>query len=46
MDKAQRIRDDCRVLMVGEEGPTKAGYVLEIDLLCSMQTDDSSPSSD
>lgn len=27
MDKAERIRDDCRVLMSGEEGPTTAGYV-------------------
>ena len=27
MDKAERIRDDCRVLMSGEEGPTKAGCV-------------------
>lgn len=25
MDKTERIRDDCRVLMVGEDGPTKAG---------------------
>ena len=25
MDKADRIRDDCRVLMTGEDGPTKAG---------------------
>ncbi|KAI0093990.1 oligomeric complex COG6 [Irpex rosettiformis] len=25
MDKAERIRDDCRVLMAGEDGPTKAG---------------------
>lgn len=25
MDKTQRIRDDCQVLMAGEEGPTKAG---------------------
>ncbi|KZT09589.1 oligomeric complex COG6 [Laetiporus sulphureus 93-53] len=25
MDKTQRIRDDCRVLMTGEDGPTKAG---------------------
>ena len=25
MDKADRIRDDCRVLMDGEDGPTKAG---------------------
>ena len=27
MDKAERIRDDCRVLMAGEDGPTEAGYV-------------------
>lgn len=27
MDKAENIRDDCRVLMSGEDGPTKAGYV-------------------
>ncbi len=26
MNKAERIRNDCRVLMAGEEGPTKAGY--------------------
>ncbi|KAI0077115.1 oligomeric complex COG6 [Panus rudis PR-1116 ss-1] len=25
MDKAERIREDCRLLMAGEEGPTKAG---------------------
>ncbi|KAG7452966.1 oligomeric complex COG6 [Guyanagaster necrorhizus] len=25
MDRTERIRDDCRVLMAGEEGPTKAG---------------------
>ncbi|KAF9819733.1 hypothetical protein IEO21_01824 [Rhodonia placenta] len=25
MDKAENIRDDCRVLMSGEDGPTKAG---------------------
>jgi hypothetical protein len=25
MDKTERIRDDCRVLMAGEDGPTKAG---------------------
>ena len=25
MDKAERVRDDCRVLMAGEDGPTKAG---------------------
>ena len=28
MDKAERIRNDCRVLMAGEDGPTRAGYVL------------------
>lgn len=27
MDKTEKIRDDCRVLMTGEDGPTKAGYV-------------------
>ena len=25
MDKTERIRADCRVLMSGEDGPTKAG---------------------
>jgi len=25
MDKTQRIREDCRVLMAGEDGSTKAG---------------------
>ncbi|EIN07029.1 oligomeric complex COG6 [Punctularia strigosozonata HHB-11173 SS5] len=25
MDKTQRIREDCRVLMAGEDGPSKAG---------------------
>ncbi|KAI0705883.1 oligomeric complex COG6 [Cytidiella melzeri] len=25
MDKAERIRNECRVLMAGEDGPTKAG---------------------
>ena len=25
MNKAERIRNDCRVLMAGEDGPTKAG---------------------
>ncbi|OBZ65679.1 Conserved oligomeric Golgi complex subunit 6, partial [Grifola frondosa] len=34
MDKAQRIRDDCRVLMVGEDGETKAG----LDILSSTST--------
>lgn len=27
MDKTEQIRDECRVLMAGEEGPTKAGCV-------------------
>ena len=27
MDKTERIREDCRVLMAGEEGPTRAGCV-------------------
>ena len=26
MDRAQAIHDDCRVLMVGEDSPSKAGY--------------------
>jgi conserved oligomeric Golgi complex subunit 6 len=26
MDKTKRIREDCRVLMAGEDGPTQAGY--------------------
>jgi conserved oligomeric Golgi complex subunit 6 len=25
MDKTERIRDDCKVLMAGEDGPTKVG---------------------
>lgn len=25
MNKTERIRNDCRVLMSGEDGPTKAG---------------------
>lgn len=33
MDRAQSIRDDCRVLMAGEDSPSKAGFVscLSID---------------
>lgn len=27
MDKTERIREDCRVLMAGEDGSTKAGYI-------------------
>lgn len=27
MDKTERIRNDCQLLMAGEDGPTKAGYV-------------------
>ncbi|GBE81891.1 Conserved oligomeric Golgi complex subunit 6 [Sparassis crispa] len=34
MDKADRIRDDCRVLMAGEEGPTKAG----LDIMAATAT--------
>lgn len=26
MDKTEKIRDDCQVLMAGEDGPTRAGY--------------------
>jgi conserved oligomeric Golgi complex subunit 6 len=26
MDKAEKIRNDCQVLMAGEDGPTQAGY--------------------
>jgi Conserved oligomeric complex COG6 len=28
MDRAQAIREDCRVLMAGEDSPSKAGCVL------------------
>jgi hypothetical protein len=31
MNKTERIRNDCRVLMSGEDGPTKAGYVAFCD---------------
>ncbi|KAG5644406.1 hypothetical protein DXG03_008573 [Asterophora parasitica] len=31
MDKTERIRDDCRILMAGEDGPTKAG----LDIMAS-----------
>ena len=34
MDKAAKIRDDCRVLMTGDEGDTKAG----IDILSATAT--------
>ena len=27
MERTERIRDDCRVLMAGEDGPTQAGLV-------------------
>jgi hypothetical protein len=30
MDRAQAIRDDCRVLMVGEDSPSKAGCDLAL----------------
>lgn len=28
MEKAEKIRDDCRVLMAGEDGPTQSGCVI------------------
>ena len=28
MHKTERIREDCRVLMAGEDGSSKAGYVV------------------
>ncbi|KAK7473122.1 Golgi transport complex subunit 6 [Stygiomarasmius scandens] len=31
MDKTEKIREDCRVLMAGEDGPTKAG----LDIIAS-----------
>ncbi|TFK19198.1 COG6-domain-containing protein [Coprinopsis marcescibilis] len=34
IDKTERIRQDCRVLMAGEDGPTKAG----IDIMASTST--------
>ncbi|RDB22992.1 Conserved oligomeric Golgi complex subunit 6 [Hypsizygus marmoreus] len=34
MDKTERIRDDCRNLMSGEDGPTKAG----LDIMASMSS--------
>lgn len=34
MDKAERIRDDCRVLMAVEDGPTKAGYASWLMHMC------------
>lgn len=27
MNKTEKIREDCRVLMAGEDGPTQAGYL-------------------
>jgi hypothetical protein len=30
MDKTVRIREDCRVLMAGEDGPTQAGLVYHL----------------
>ncbi|EDR06395.1 uncharacterized protein LACBIDRAFT_190965 [Laccaria bicolor S238N-H82] len=34
MGKTERIREDCRVLMAGEDGPTKAG----LDIMASTST--------
>lgn len=40
MDKTEKIRDDCRVLMAGEDGPTQAGYVFHPpSLVCNSDTD-------
>jgi hypothetical protein len=36
MDKTERIREDCRVLMAGEDGSTKAGCVF---LLVDIETE-------
>jgi hypothetical protein len=33
MDHAQAIRDDCLVLMAGEDSPSRAGYVPFFDLI-------------
>jgi len=30
MDRTERIREDCRILMAGEDGSTKAGCVSEM----------------
>lgn len=30
MRKAEAIRDDCRVLMNGDDGPNQIGYILNI----------------
>jgi len=32
MDRTEQIREDCRVLMSGEDGSTKAGWVFRIFL--------------
>lgn len=37
LDKTEQIRTDCRVLMSGEDGPTKAGYALTLG--CYQLTD-------
>lgn len=34
MDRAEKIREDCRVLMAGEEGATRAGYALFSFAIC------------
>ena len=33
MNKTERIRGDCRVLMSGEDGPTKAEYAFPLNFL-------------
>ena len=30
MDRTEVIRDDCRILMSGEDGPTQAGSAVQI----------------
>jgi len=38
MDRAQAIREDCRVLMAGEDSPSKAGRVNFLNMLISVFT--------
>ncbi|KAK0483339.1 oligomeric complex COG6 [Armillaria novae-zelandiae] len=40
MDRTERIRDDCRVLMAGEEGPTKAGLEIMSSTLSYLEQGD------
>lgn len=36
MDKTENIRQDCQVLMAGEEGPTQAGFVILLNIACPL----------